>query len=144
MFVWRSEWSVTIGSPARARDFGIHTRSSPRQIPLPSSVQKSLSVSPSLSHRQCLRLSHQASYACKYSNNLSGIEIVRFEISSSGSFMIIPKVGNFCTERYILIVPFSKSISFHSNPPNLPRLSPIYKIVKIAMRQRRLISSSRK
>ena len=88
-FVWRSECSVTIGSPALARDFCSHTRKSPGQISLPSSVQNSLSVSPSLLPRYFFWFCHQSSYSCKYSMSLSGIEIVRFELSVFGSLVII-------------------------------------------------------
>ena len=107
MFVWRSEWSVTIGSPARARDFWSHTRSNPGQMSLPSSVQKSLSVSPSLSPRYLFWFCHQVSYSCKYSIYLSGMDIVRFEFSVLGSLVIISNPTISCTDLAMVIVLFS-------------------------------------
>ena len=78
MFVWRSEWSVTIGSPARARDFCSHTRSNPGQMSLPSSVQKSLSVLPSLSPRYLFCFYHQASNFMQVINEFVMFKIIIF------------------------------------------------------------------
>ena len=87
MLVCLNECSVTCGKPAFSRVLCNHTMNKPGDMLVPSSVQNNRSVLPSLSPRYFFLFCQCVSYSFKYLISLSGIDIVRFDVSVLGSLL---------------------------------------------------------
>ena len=62
----------------------------------------------------------------------SGIAISLMELSVFGTFVKTPISARYWLERLILIIPFLKSTSCHSNPINSPKRTPVNTVRMIA------------